>query len=291
MTRFFQRKWKLIGSLSVAILILSLVSAWIFGGLYSAPCNHAVALPENLPVEPVTFPSQSGAMIHGWLVVPQTNRAVVILQHGVHADKSTLVERARFLSQNGYAVLLFDFQAHGESIGKKVTLGHLESRDSRAAVEFAKARFPGKPVAVIGLSMGAAAAVLAEPPLDVQALVLEMMYPTVVDATKDRIEMRLGRLGRCLSPLLTAQLEWRIGCSPDDLRPLVCVEKIGTPKLFLAGTADQETPFHESEEMFARAASPKILVPFEGAHHQDLLTFAPGQYQKTVLDFLNENLK
>src|ERR1035438_4256770 len=107
-----------------------------------------------------------------------------------------MVERARFISQSGYAALLFDFQAHGESIGKQITVGYLESRDAQAAVEFAHRRFPGKPVAVIGVSLGAAAAVLAHPPLDVQALVLELMYPTVEDAIKDRLEMRLGPLGR-----------------------------------------------------------------------------------------------
>ena len=291
MIRFFQRKWKRICSLLLAALFLGLAASWIFGGVYSAPCNHPVAVPKNLAVEQVTFPSNSGTTIHGWLVSSGTNRGVVILQHGIHADKSILVERAQFLSQAGYAVLLFDFQAHGESVGAKITLGHLESRDSQAAVAFVKKRFPGKPVGVIGVSLGAAAAALAKPPLDVQAIVLESMYPTVVDAIKDRIEMRLGPPGRCLSLLLTAQLKWRIGCSPDDLRPMVCVEKITTPKLFLAGTKDRETKFSESQEMFQCAAAPKTFVPFDGAHHQDLLDFAPDKYRKTVLDFLNENLK
>jgi len=118
-----------------------------------------------------------------------------------------------------------------------------------------------------------------------------MMYPTIVDATKDRIEMRLGPLGRCLSSLLTAQLKWRIGCSPDDLRPAVQVETITTPKLFLAGTADKETRFNETQAMFDRAAAPKMLVSFEDARHQDLLDFAPDKYKRTVLQFLNENLK
>lgn len=272
-------------------LFLGLAASWIFGSVFSAPHNHSVPLPKNLAVEQVTFPSKSGAVIHGWLVETKTNRGVVILQHGVFADKSTLVERALFLSQAGYAVLLFDFQSHGESIGKQVTFGYLESRDSQAAVEFVKKRFPGKPIGVIGVSMGAAAEALAEPPLDVQAMVFESMYPTVIDATKDRIEMRFGPLGRCLSPLLTEQFKLRSGFNPDDLRPLVRVAKITAPKLFLAGTADHATKFAETQEIFNNAAMPKILVPFDGARHQDLLDFAPELYKKTVLEFLATNLK
>jgi len=148
MIRFLQRKWKLICRLVFAGLVLGLAASWIFGSVYSAARNHPVALPQNLAVEQVTFPSKSGATIYGWLVESETNRGVVILQHGVHADKSTLVERARFLSQAGYAVFLFDFQAHGESIGKQITFGFLESHDSQAAVEFVKRRFPGKPIGV-----------------------------------------------------------------------------------------------------------------------------------------------
>src|SRR6185312_5642297 len=105
------------------------------------------------------------------------------------------------------------------------------------------------------------------------------------------IAMRLGSPGRLLSPLLTAQLKWRIGCTTDDLRPIVSVEKLTAPKLFIAGTEDRNTTLAESKEMFARAAEPKAFVPFEGARHQDLLVFAPDQYKRVTLEFLEKYLK
>jgi len=291
MIRFIQRRWKMIGVILTLVLVCGLIASWVVGGILCAPHNHPVQAPTGLAVESVTFPSKSGATIHGWLLGSETNRAVVILQHGIHGSRAELVGRSRFLHEAGYAVLMFDFQGHGESIASQITFGHLESRDSQAAVEFAKARFPGKPIAVIGLSLGAAAAALAEPPLDVQALVLEMMYPTVVQATKDRIAMRFGPPGRLLSPLLTAQLPWRVGCSTDDLRPIENVAKITVPKLFIAGTEDRDTPLNESKEIFARAAEPKTFVTFEGARHEDLLALAPDRYKKTILDFLETHLK
>jgi alpha-beta hydrolase superfamily lysophospholipase len=279
------------GAIFSLILICGLIASWVIGGRLCAPWNHPVARPTDLPVESVSFSSNSGATIQGWLLGSETNRAVVILQHGVRGSRAELVGRARFLSEAGYAVLMFDFQAHGESTGSHITFGYLESRDSQAAVEFAKSRFPGKPIAVIGLSLGGAAAALAKPPLEVQALVFEMMYPTVVEATKDRIAMRLGPAGRLLSPLLTAQLKWRIGCSTDDLQPIVSVAGITVPKLFIAGTGDRHTTLAESKRIFTNAAEPKEFVSFEGAQHQDLLTFAPERYKKTILDFLETHLK
>jgi pimeloyl-ACP methyl ester carboxylesterase len=291
MILYIQRRQKKICGLLLVLFAAGLAGSWIFGSVYSAPCNHPVVLPEDLPVEQVTFPSASGATIHGWLMTSPTNRGVVILQHGIHADKSTLVARAKLFYENGYSVLMFDFQAHGESIGKQITFGYLESRDSQAAVKFVKQKFPDKPIAVVGVSLGAAAATLAQPPIEVQAMVLEMMYPTIVDATKDRIEMRLGPAGRCLSPLLTAQIHLRSECTTDDLCPLVAVAKIPAPKLFLAGTADHETKFGEAKAIFTNAAEPKSFVPFESAHHEDLLRFSPELYKKSVLEFLDKNLK
>jgi alpha-beta hydrolase superfamily lysophospholipase len=291
MKRFLlnQRHWIL--RLGLAVLVLGLIASWVEGGMLCAPTNHPVSLPTDLAVEPVTFLSASGATIRGWIAEGPTNLGVVILQHGVRADKSTLVARAKFLKQAGYAVLLFDFQAHGESLADKITFGYLEGRDSQAAVGFVKNRFPGKPIAIIGISLGAAAAALADPPLEVQALVLEMMYPTIELATKDRIEIRLGAAGRWLSPLLTTQIPLRAGCKPDELRPIVQVARITVPKLFIAGTADRDTKFSEAQDLFATAAEPKQFLPMTGAAHQDLHDFAPDQYEKTVLEFLNTYLQ
>lgn len=283
------RKNLLVGGLSC--LLLGLLAAWIAGGILCLPTNHPVTAPKDLPVEAVIFPSTSGTAIHGWLLSSATNHGVIVLQHGVRADRTTLVDRAKLFASAGYAVLLFDFQAHGESRGNVITLGYLESRDAQAAVKYVKVRFPGQPVAVVGVSLGAAAAVLADPALDVQALVLEMMYPDIVTATKDRIEMRLGPAGRLLSPLLTCQIQLRTGCSPDELRPIDRVVKITVPKLFLAGTEDRDTKLTEAQDIFAHAAEPKQFVPFTGARHQDLYAFAPDQYKKLVLDFLADHLK
>lgn len=291
MIGLFKRKWKFFCWLLLAGFFGGVLAAWIFGGVYSAAANHPVALPKNFPVESVTFPSKSGATISGWLVAGTTNKGVVILQHGVHSDKSSLVERAKLFSSAGYTVLMFDFQAHGESKGNVITFGFLESRDSQAAVEFVKSRFPGRPIGVVGESLGAAAAALAKPPLAVQALVLEIMYPTIEDATKDRIEMRLGWPARFFSYLLTTQIPFRAGCEVNDLRPLDAVAKITAPKLFLAGTLDRETKIGEARKIFENAAEPKMFVAFDGAHHQDLFTFAPDFYKTNVLNFLNQNLK
>lgn len=289
----FRQRWvKIMTALLLCGSAALLGGAWWLGGTLCAPkpSQGVTKHPDNLPVEDVTFTTPRGNTLHGWVLAPVAPKGVIILQHGVRSSREGMVARARFLHQAGYAVLLYDFQAHGESPGTVITMGHLESQDAQAAVAFVKQRFPGQPVGVIGVSLGGAAAILAQPPLAVQALVLESVYPTIEDAAKDRVEMRFGRWSRALSPLLTAQLPFRLGCSTTDLRPIDHVCQITVPKLFLAGTEDRHTKLAEAEALFARAAEPKTFHPVPGAKHEDLHRYLSADYEKLILDFFQKNL-
>src|SRR5215831_11706795 len=117
--------------------------------------------PSSLDAEPVAFSSEFGSMIHGWFSSAPSARASVLLLPGIRANRLTMVRRAEFLREAGYAVLLIDFQATGESEGEAITFGWRERFDVLAAVRYLNARMPGRPVGVIGFSLGGAATLLA----------------------------------------------------------------------------------------------------------------------------------
>ena len=286
------RRWKILGALLLAGILLGGIFVWNIGSVLVAPSNHAISQPPaSLHVENVEFPSASGATIHGWFVAGQPGKGALVLLHGVHADRVTTVARAEFLSRAGYAVLLFDFQGHGESLANHITFGFLESRDATAAVNFVRQKLPGEKVGVIGISMGAAAALLAQPPLPVEAMVLEECYPTIYHATEDRMMERFGFLGRLATPLLLCQLKPRLGISLDDLKPIECARKNSVPKFFIAGSVDHLTTARESQDLFNAAAGPKQYWLVDGAAHVDLHAFARAAYETRVLAFLAENLQ
>ena len=285
------RRWRILGALLLAAAVLGSLFVWNIGGVLVAPSNHPIGSPPpSLHVQSVEFSSASGTMIHGWLIAGQPGKGAVVLLHGVHANRRVMAARAEFLARAGYSVLLFDFQGHGESLGRQITFGFLESRDATAAVNFVREKFPGEKIGVIGVSLGAAAALLAEPPLPVSALVLESSFPTIYQATADRMAIRFGFLGRLVTPLLTCQLKPRLGIGVDDLKPIQHAAKITVPKFFLAGTADRDTTLPESQALFAAAAEPKQLWLIDGARHVDLHAFAGAEYEKRVLDFLAANM-
>lgn len=278
--------------IACALAAFAAAGLWVAGDSLSAPANRAVgAPPADLKASPVEFESESGSTLRGWLLPGRAGRGAVVLMHGVRADRTSMSARARFLNAAGYGVLLFDFQAHGESPGSRITFGHLEGRDARAAVRLVRERMPGERVGVVGVSMGGAAALLAEPPLGADALVLEMVYPTLEEAVADRLKIRLGSLGGLLSPLLTLQLRPRLGVGLEHMRPIDRAALLPGPKLFIAGALDRHTTLEESRRLFAAARGPKELWVVEGAAHTDLHAAAREEYERRVLDFFDKSLR
>ncbi len=122
-------------------------------------------------------------------------------------------------------------------------------------------------------------------PLDVEAVVLESVYPTISEAVHDRIAMRLGPLSYVLSPVLLGGLRLQCGISPSDLCPIDHIAEIGCPVLVAAGDADQHTTLAETQGLFDAAKEPKKLVVFPGAAHVDLLAHDRKLYESEVMPF------
>ncbi len=215
----------LLGVLAGAGLCASVLAV---GLCHAAPANATIGPPPaGLPsVEAVQIPSVSGSLLRGWWVPGrQPGGGAVILMHGVWSNRSTMVQRARVLHEHGFAVLLFDLQAEGESPGRHITFGRLEGIDVAAAVAFVRQRLPGERVGAIGVSLGGAAALLGPELLPVDALVLESVYPDIEAALSNRLRTGLGTVaGPVFTPLLTPAFELLLppilGVRPDELRPI-----------------------------------------------------------------------
>lgn len=200
MALFLTPRRLVVGLLSVAALLgAGLGAAVLVVGLrLSSPAPTAVGpVPPGLPgAEEVAFPSASGTVLRGWWVPGlDADAGAVVLMHGIWENRLRMVPRARVLHGEGYAVLLFDLQAHGESPGRRITFGRLESLDAAAAVRFVRDHLPGGRIGVIGTSLGGAAALLGPDPLAVDALVLESVYPDIDAALANRLRAAPGRRG------------------------------------------------------------------------------------------------
>lgn len=285
-----KRSLRIFLGLLAALLFVFVVAVWIVGGKLVAPANRTVGPPPvDLPFEAISITSGDGNTLAAWHGPNAAATATVVLLHPIRADRRSMLGRARFLLDRGYAVLLVDLQAHGESPGENITIGYREKLDVIAAVDFIKKNKPDHQIGIIGWSLGGASTLLASP-LDVDAIVIESVYPTVSDAVYDRVAIRIGPLKHVVAPALLCQLQPRLGVSPTDLRPIDFIDKVDCPLLMLAGEADLHTPIAETKRMFAEAVAPKELVVFPKAEHEDLFEFDRERYVSNVGDFLDANL-
>jgi alpha-beta hydrolase superfamily lysophospholipase len=260
----------------------------------SAPARTAVGpAPADLAgAEAVAFSSPSGALLRGWWVPGAAGGGSVVLLHGAWEDRRRMLPRARVLHAEGFAVLLPDLQAHGESTGRRITFGRREGQDAAAALRFVRERVPGERVGVLGVSLGGAAALLGPKPLAADAMVLESVYPSIEAALGNRLRARLGALAaRPLAPVFALLLPPVLGVRPEELRPIDRIGAIRAPLLLASGTHDDRTTIAEARALFDRAPAPRQFWAVEGAAHEDLEGFAPEPYWSRVLPFLVQHLR
>ena len=286
-----KRRIRIALKIVTTLAVVCIVFLWFVGTALTASANRPVKLPGNLAESPVTFASASGAQLKGNFLAGTPGKGVIILMHGVRGNRSDMADHAQLFLAQGYSVLLFDFQAHGESAAKRITSGYLESMDAAAAVAFVRTNSPGEKIAVLGASLGGAAAVLAEPPLQVDGMILELVYADIDRAVKNRTAIVLGDWSRIFSPLLTWQLKLRVGVNADWLNPEGKIAQISCPKLIIAGERDRHTTVADSRALYAAASEPKELWIVPEAGHVNLYAAAESEYEKRVLAFLERTLR
>jgi fermentation-respiration switch protein FrsA (DUF1100 family) len=287
-------KWRkilrVLGVGSLLGLIVFVVVAWIVGGSLIASTNCDVGPPPaDLSVVATTIASDSGSRIATWYIPTKGASATIVLLHPIRGTRRSMLGRARLFHDAGYSIVMVDLQAHGESAGESITLGHQERHDVVAAIEFAREKNPQHRIGVVGRSLGGAAALLGSP-LDIDALVVESVYPTISEAVHNRIAMRAGPLAYVLSPTLLCQLRPRLGISLSELRPIDHIAECGCPVLVASGERDRHTSMKETQRLYEAANEPKQLAVFKGAGHINLMDHDPEQYTDEVLGFLNTYL-
>lgn len=287
-----KRQWRRLG-FAAGLGGAGLVGAsWWLGGRLTRPANAKIGeRPTDLELEDVELESGT-ARVHGWWRKGERGRGAVVLLHPMGNDRRSMLDRARLLAERGIGALLVDLRAHGETHGSRITFGLRESEDAATAVDFARRASDGGKVGAVGYSLGGASALLGARPLPVDALVLEAVYPSLVEAIEARIAMRTGRLtSKLLAPLFLAQVRPRIGAAAGSLRPIDGIRRVTSPVLVAGGSHDPKTPFAQTERLYRAASEPKELWRVEGATHEDFLARDPVGYRERVLGFLERWLR
>ena len=241
--------------------------------------------------EDVTFTSSDGVKLSGWYLPSRTHALTVVMTHGLFRSRYETLERGLRLWQQGYGVVLYDLRRHGHSAGEFSSIGYYERRDVEAALKFAEAREPANRVVLFGVSMGAAATLLAAAESQGDArlagVVAESSFLSFDDTARHHIGLTpLPTFP--FAPLLIKFTAWRMNFKASDFDALRAVRAIRQPILFIGSGRDVRMPNEAVlEPLYAAAENPlKRKLVVAGATHGHAFDAAPDEYAAALAEFL-----
>ncbi len=244
--------------------------------------------------EDVTFRAADGVRLNGWWIPAEAEAPVIILCHGLGANKSDLTDLATALHGAGYHVLQFDFRAHGDSEGHRTSFGWLEQQDLEAAMAYLASQsvVARNRIGVYGFSMGAAVAILAAAKHpEIRAVVADSAYASLADqiaaaAADYRLPaIPFAWLGQRAYELLFWTRVVRIA-------PVTAIAALSPrPVLIIAGGADSLMPPEDAHRLYQAAKEPKELWVVPEAPHGGTLAAAGPAYAQRVIAFFDRVLR
>ena len=242
--------------------------------------------------------ASDGARIAGWYI-PAGNQggptaATVVLAHADGANKSAMLEWANPLHAT-YNLVLFDFRNHGQSSGEVTTMGVREVGDVRAVLDWLEEEKRPTSIAVLGVSMGGAAAINeAASDTRVAAVILDSTHATLANA----LQARLDRDGYPLSipgawSILLGGL-LRTGEDMSSADPVQAVARYRErPVLIVAAGSDLAIGPNDPAELLTAAREVGASTEMEtcaAAGHTRSITTCSAEYAGWLLSFLGRSL-
>jgi acylglycerol lipase len=266
------------------------------------------------------FKGEGGVEIYWQAWLPDGEpRAVVVLAHGASEHSGRYAWTGEQLNARGYAVYAIDHRGHGKSAGPRAVIDRMRNavEDLHTLVEHAQGAHPGRPLALLGHSMGAcvALAYTSEHEDALDALVLS--GPLAVLEAASPVQRVAGRVLSAVAPSLGVVAIDSTAVSRDpavvadyDSDPLnyhgklpartvteiaktiasfpEAVTRFRLPLLVMHGTADRLVPIAGGEMVAERAGSEdKTFKPYDGLYHEILNEPERQQVLNDMADWLD----
>ena len=269
-----------------ALLTLHSISGC--SGIFFFPQRTLLQTPDRLGLdyEDVFLESADNVTIHGWWLKAKVPvRGTVYFLHGNAENISTHIHNVAWLPAYGYQVFLIDYRGFGQSQGKANLPGALQ--DIRTGFQFVLERNadPGKPVYLLGQSLGASMAIYFAA-TDPQAK--QNLSAVISDAAFARYsEITRHATGQSwLTWPLQYPVSWSVirGYDPVDY----IAEISPVPLLLIHSKDDPIIPYAFGQELLQAALPPKTFLTTGGPH---TATFNSRKNREFLLEYLADTGK
>ena len=258
-------------------------------------CSQLLFYPErDVPLTPekaqlawrdVTLTAADGTRLNAWFLPAQAGVAVkgtVLHLHGNGGNMAWHLGGSAWLPEQGYQVLMLDYRGYGKSEGEPSLPAIYQDIDAVFAWLKQAPEVQGKPLVVLGQSIGGALGVhyLAGHPAQrgqIKALILD----GVPASYREVARYTLGT--SWLLWAIKRPLSWVIPDGDSAINGIVQLK--GTPMLIFQSLDDAQVPLHNGISLYQEAASPRVLQLTRGPHVQ---TFADPTWRQVMISYLDD---
>ncbi|MCK9495934.1 MAG: alpha/beta hydrolase [Dehalococcoidia bacterium] len=285
--------WMILALVALATFGLLFVAVYFADAFTGGRRTRVQGTPADLGMryEEVQFLTADRLTLRGWFLESPGARATVVLVHesgATRADRDRgLLHLQRDYVRRGFSVFAFDLRAHGESGGKRDTLGCQERLDVQAAVAYVRRRSGRTPILLHGFGYGASLAIDAVARgVDVAGIVADSPFATM------RSFLR-ARHRHIPAPVFQASI-WMarrlMKCDPNALNPIQSIEKVQVPVLFVHSQVDDVVPASHTLNLSAASLDPRMRVWIVDDHigHGTAYLDQPDAYLRRCLQFVDE---
>ena len=246
-------------------------------------------------------------------------RAVIVLAHGASEHSGRYAWTGEQLNARGYAVYAIDHRGHGQSAGSRAVIDRMHNavEDLHTLVERAQGAHPGRPLVLLGHSMGGCVALAYTIEHEDALDALMLSGPLAVLEAASPVQRVAGRVLSAVAPSLGVVGIDSTAVSRDpqvvadyDSDPLnyhgklpartvaelssaiedfpAAVTRFRLPLLVMHGTADRLVPIAGGEMVAERAGSEdKTFKRYDGLFHEILNEPERRQVLNDMADWLD----
>ncbi|NWL78277.1 alpha/beta hydrolase [Pseudomonas taiwanensis] len=263
--------------------------------LFLQGCSSLLFYPDQyLPFTPekaklayrdISLTTADGTRLHAWWLPAKPGvevKGTVLHLHGNGGNVATHLGGSWWLPEQGYQVLLLDYRGYGRSEGSPSLPALYEDIDAAFAWLDQAPEVQGKPVVLLGQSIGGALAVhyLSERPERrgrLKALVLDGVPASYREVARFSLSNAWP-----LWPL-QVPLSWLVPDGDSAIRAIG--ELKGLPMLIYHSIDDPVVPLSNGVRLYQAAPPPRVFQPVRGGHVQ---TFADPTWRKVMVLYLED---
>lgn len=222
------------------------------------------------------------------------NKNVAVLVHGMGGTKETVSPIMETFLELGYDAIAYDQRNSGENMADFNTSGILESKDTRAVINYIREKYQDGKLILWGESYGGLTSIIAagKDDTNIDYLILESPVSNGFDMIENVMKDISKKQGVPLDFMIkTGDLysKAKLGISFSDMDGSDYMKNIEIPVLITRSKIDKVTPPYMAEDLYAaKSDDKKEIITVDGYKHASYPYKDREGYKKIVKDFLEK---